>query len=532
MKKILAFFLCLVMVAGLIPGMAFAAEKETTTVDLAEDLKALGLFKGVSDTDFALDRAPTRVEAIVMLIRVLGKESTALANDYKHPFTDVPQWADKYVGYAYENKLTNGVSATKFGSENSASAAMYITFVLRALGYSDANGADFKWDNPFDLARSIGVMNGAPDIYSFLREDVVLVSYAALDAKVKNGNTTLAEKLIAAGAFSKADFEKYYDASVFEGGKVYQNAKKATISEEVYFGAIAFVFGSVDAQYQQYGISLYDSLDMTNMAGQTLAELIDERAVELIKEIEAVRVFAEKEGVELTEDDLTAFEILKQNAIDSMGGYDAFKQMLEAESLTVEFFDYYTKYEMLFDSLLRKCFYDDGKYAVSEDEILNQYKSDYALVKHVLIQADETAPDYAEKKALAEDIAKRAKNGENFEALIKQYGEDPGMEAYTDGYALDKDGYTPEGSQMISEFTVASHKLRENEVSGAVKTAYGFHIIKRYPIDATYIKNNLNAIEPAFVQSALDEHIYKYRDMIALDFSNGCDKYGIKDLLK
>ena len=47
-----------------------------------------------------------------MLIRVLGKEPAALKSDWTHPFTDVASWADKYVGYAYENVLTKGVSAT------------------------------------------------------------------------------------------------------------------------------------------------------------------------------------------------------------------------------------------------------------------------------------------------------------------------------------------------------------------------------------------------------------------------------------
>ncbi|MDD2637132.1 MAG: hypothetical protein PHW82_16705, partial [Bacteroidales bacterium] len=66
----------------------------------AAALKQLGLFKGVSDTNFDLNRAPTRTESLVMLIRVLGKEAEALNGSFSHPFTDVPSWADKYVGYA------------------------------------------------------------------------------------------------------------------------------------------------------------------------------------------------------------------------------------------------------------------------------------------------------------------------------------------------------------------------------------------------------------------------------------------------
>jgi trk system potassium uptake protein TrkH len=91
---------------------------------LAQELKDLGLFRGVSETDFDLDRAPSRVEALVMLIRVLGKESEVTGDTWKHPFTDVPGWADNYVGYAYSKGLTNGQSATQFGTGD-ANAAMF-----------------------------------------------------------------------------------------------------------------------------------------------------------------------------------------------------------------------------------------------------------------------------------------------------------------------------------------------------------------------------------------------------------------------
>ena len=230
MKKIIALVLCIAMVSSLICIPVSAASTTLTREEaLADDLKALGLFKGVSETDFALGRAPTRVEALVMLIRVLGRESEALAKGGRHPFLDVPEWAEKYVGYAYENNLTNGVSATKFGSASAASASMYITFVLRALGYSDKNG-DFTWDNPFALAREKGIMKGNPDVLSFLRADVVLVSYAALEAEVKGTGKTLAEKLIEANVFTAAQYERNYNVSEFEN----ENNDVIYSSEEIY----------------------------------------------------------------------------------------------------------------------------------------------------------------------------------------------------------------------------------------------------------------------------------------------------------
>lgn len=235
MKKLISLILCTVMLLSFVPAVAFAASGSLSfEEELATDLKALGVFKGVSDTDFALGRAPTRIEALVMLIRTLGKEAEALAKGGKHPFLDVPSWADKYVGYAYENKLTNGMSATKFGSNTTASSSMYLTFVLRALGYSDANGQDFTWDNPFTLARSTGIMLGNPDTINFLRADIVLVSYAALEAEVKGTKQTLAQKLIKAGAFSAAAYDKYYNLSAFDGGATSASGTHELTSAEVY----------------------------------------------------------------------------------------------------------------------------------------------------------------------------------------------------------------------------------------------------------------------------------------------------------
>ncbi len=210
--KFLVLTVCAIM---LLSFAAFASDVEARDFSfengLATDLKALGLFSGVSDNDFDLERVPTRTEVLVMLIRVLGEEKDALEGEWEHPFTDVPAWADKYVGYAYENGLTKGVSATKFGTDN-ASATTYLTFMLRALGYSDADG-DFAWDAPHTLAKGLGMLPTAVDTENFLRADIVTVSYAALSVNLKGTTTLLAEKLIEKEAFTADVYGKTYRAT-------------------------------------------------------------------------------------------------------------------------------------------------------------------------------------------------------------------------------------------------------------------------------------------------------------------------------
>lgn len=212
MKKTVKAIFSLMLVfsltfAMLIPVYAASASEAETE---ATALKQLGLFKGVSDTDFALDRAPTRTEALVMLIRALGKEAEALGGNATHPFTDVDSWADKYVAYGYEQGLTKGVSATQFGT-GSADSNMYLTFMLRALGYSDTAG-DFAWNAPDTLAKTVGILPGGVDTSNFLRADVARISWAALEAKMKDGSQTLSQRLMDMKAFHS---DEYVSAKLF-----------------------------------------------------------------------------------------------------------------------------------------------------------------------------------------------------------------------------------------------------------------------------------------------------------------------------
>ena len=214
MKRMLMLALCALLCLGL-SVTAFAARDCARETEYAAVPRTLGLFRGVSENHLELDRAPTRVEALVMLIRLLGQEDEALAAKHTHPFTDVPAWADDYVGYAYATGLTKGSSPAHFGA-GEASAANYLTFVLRALGYSDADG-DFPWDDPFVLAKSVGILPEDIDLWHFWRADVCAVSYAALTAKYKASDATLADKLIADGAFSGETFGAAYRGPIEPG---------------------------------------------------------------------------------------------------------------------------------------------------------------------------------------------------------------------------------------------------------------------------------------------------------------------------
>lgn len=186
-KRFIATILTLALMCSFVPA-AFAATDEATQA--AQALYDLGLFQGIGNNadgtpNFDLDRTPTRHEAVTMLVRLLGKDGEAKAGTWEMPFTDVADWAIPYVGYAYTNGLTTGTSETTYGGDSLVDAAQYLTFVLRALGYT--SGADFQWDKPWELSDAIGLTNGNynADTADFTRGDVVVLSYTAIEKKTE-----------------------------------------------------------------------------------------------------------------------------------------------------------------------------------------------------------------------------------------------------------------------------------------------------------------------------------------------------------
>ena len=202
-KRIASLLLACVMAASLLVVPAGASGSSPESTDRADKLASLGLFQGTG-SGYQLDGDTTRIQGLVMLLRLLGLEDEALAYTEPTHFTDVG-WGAEYVAYAYDNGLTNGTSATTFSPNTPLNANGYVTFLLRAMGYSDAEG-DFSWADALSFAVEQSMMDAASantlKNLSMNRGDMVDLSYAALTSPVKGGEQTLAEQLIEQGVFT------------------------------------------------------------------------------------------------------------------------------------------------------------------------------------------------------------------------------------------------------------------------------------------------------------------------------------------
>lgn len=202
--------------AAMLTASAFAANY----TNCADSLHEMGLFQGTQN-GYDLDRTPTRAEAAVMLVRLLGKEAEAKTLTYTAPFTDLKGWEKPYVQYLYSNGLANGTNRTTFNPTGKCTAQMYAVFLLRALGYSDT--ADFSYANAIETAREQGIYDtGIINVQNFLRDDAAAASYTVLSVSPKNSEGTLLDQLVSENAITEADAKRYQ--SLFSSYAQYREA--------------------------------------------------------------------------------------------------------------------------------------------------------------------------------------------------------------------------------------------------------------------------------------------------------------------
>ncbi len=107
----------------------------------------------------------------------------------------------------------------------------------------------------------------------------------------------------------------------------------------------------------------------------------------------------------------------------------------------------------------------------SDDELRRSF--DLLTIRHILISTDKRTEEQARKRA--EEILQKLHSGADFARIAKEFSDDPGSKQ--NGGSL---GAIPRSQMFIfaPEFTKAVEALQPGQMSGLVKTQFGFHIIR------------------------------------------------------
>jgi parvulin-like peptidyl-prolyl isomerase len=203
---------------------------------------------------------------------------------------------------------------------------------------------------------------------------------------------------------------------------------------------------------------------------------------------------------------VTADELQKalEYQYERAGGENQYMNLLNTNGMSLD----YVKKTIAQDLTIRK--YLDSTLAesskVTEAEVRNVYQEDKTVsVRHILLLTQgKAAVEKAEIRKKMEDLLVRARKGEDFAALAKQYSEDP--------RSKDKGGLyedCPRG-KFVKPFNDAAFSVPVGQISDIVETNFGYHILK--------IENRKKEIQPFDqVKAQIEAEIKKRKQDAAFD---------------
>ena len=197
MKKRLAAILCALLL--MVSALPAASALEGEALRAADTLATLGL---VDDAASDPESPATRSQAAVLLVNLAGAEAEAAAQSGSSAFQDVPAAIAGAVNYAAGQGWISGVTATEFRPNEPLTANAWAAFLLRMLGWSDADG-DFVISGAAAFAQRIGLF---PTAYTgaLSQGDLWETAAAALSFSYREGDDTVITRLVDSGAVSRS----------------------------------------------------------------------------------------------------------------------------------------------------------------------------------------------------------------------------------------------------------------------------------------------------------------------------------------
>ncbi len=207
---------------------------------------------------------------------------------------------------------------------------------------------------------------------------------------------------------------------------------------------------------------------LKNLDADQLKKIIEENAAR-IGERRLLLNAARAAGTEIP---AGALESTLQQEYAGAGGEQAFLKALEESGISID----YVKRNIEESLTINKFLMDvmAARVEVTEDEVERAYQDDKtASVRHILLLTQgKSDEEKAEILKRMEGIRARAKSGEDFAELARQYTEDPGSK---DNGGLYEDFGR---GRMVKPFEDAAFSVPVGEISGIVETEYGYHILQ------------------------------------------------------
>ena len=234
-------------------------------------------------------------------------------------------------------------------------------------------------------------------------------------------------------------------------------------------------------------------------SGKSEDELLTEAkdsAIENIKRNCAIEMLAKENGVKLDDKDIE----------DVNGQIDALKAGYESEEEYEKNLEQSYLYPSLALEILQRNTLEDklrlymteeysGKIVSDDKTVEEDIKKNFCRATQILFTFEKLGGE-KEAEAEAEKALAELQAGADFTEVARKYSCDT---------SDPETGYYFTHGQMLEEFENTAFSLKEGERSDIIKSDYGFHIIKRLPLDPDYIDEHFESLRELYKNRCFNE---------------------------
>ncbi|MBA2460890.1 MAG: peptidylprolyl isomerase [Actinobacteria bacterium] len=247
-------------------------------------------------------------------------------------------------------------------------------------------------------------------------------------------------------------------------------------------------------------------------AGSEEYQTLRNQAVQNLVQLVELEQAAEDMGLEVTDKDVDArLEQIKKQYYG--GDQKKLDEQLKKQNLTLE----QVREDLRGQIVSEKIFNDVTKdVTVTDAQVKEFYETNGAQyrqpesreVRHILLKT----------KAEAEQVRAQLKpNGSNFAALARKHTEDTGSRSTGGKLTISR-------GQTVAPFDKVAFSLERNEISGLVKTEFGFHIIQAVSdakkATTTPLKDVQDSIRQQLLQTKKNEAMTKWVEDLKADYED------------
>lgn len=256
-------------------------------------------------------------------------------------------------------------------------------------------------------------------------------------------------------------------------------------------GEFEWYLSSIKSQMNGTELQTDEDWENQEIEGEKAIDVAKQRALDIAVGNALYIKAAEAAGLKMTSEEEKQVSATKDRIVASYGGESAYKEYLKENNISDKFIEMMCKSTAYYNKIGDKI---SSENPVSEAEVKTYFEENKATLeteirkaKHILIMTVDDATrqplseeERAAAKAQADELLSKVKSGEDFDKLMNEYSQDPGLTTAPDGYVFGS-------GEMVPEFEQATDSVGFGEIAFC-ESDFGYHIIKRLPIEFDDVK--------------------------------------------